>query len=125
MSIFFASAKVKAHEKNLAFSFVQAPDTEHFHVDQIQIEFYSLSRKMPVCNEVIWYVMKAHGPVHYPNEDQGFIRMYSYGLDGRVPQVFIEIGNDVFALSEVIEEAAYFLLTGFLRIRLPAQLKAW
>ncbi len=36
-------------------------------------EFYSLTRKMPVCNEIAWYVMAAKNHKHNANRAQGFM----------------------------------------------------
>ncbi|MEL7609565.1 MAG: NUDIX hydrolase [Bacillota bacterium] len=35
-------------------------------------EFYSMSRKMPVCNEITWYVMRAVDGEHGYNRSLGF-----------------------------------------------------
>lgn len=37
-------------------------------------EFYSLTRKMPVCNEVAWYVMQAKHDGHHVNASLGFLQ---------------------------------------------------
>ena len=36
-------------------------------------EFYSQTRKRPVCNEVLWYVMQAQNAKHGVNENEGFV----------------------------------------------------
>lgn len=35
-------------------------------------EFYSTSRKIPVCNQINWYVMQAHTPDYQVNASLGF-----------------------------------------------------
>jgi len=35
-------------------------------------EFYSVSRQRPVCNKIVWYVMKAKDSNCVPNKDQSF-----------------------------------------------------
>ncbi len=35
-------------------------------------EFYSLTRKKPVCNEITWYIMRAKNGAHAANKDEGF-----------------------------------------------------
>jgi len=36
-------------------------------------EFYSLTRKTPVCNEIYWYVMAAESAAHQASREQGFM----------------------------------------------------
>lgn len=52
-------------------------------------EFYSITRKMPVCNEVTWYVMRAKNDRHCFNRSQGF-------LDG-----------GYFSMTEAVNQATY------------------
>lgn len=35
-------------------------------------EFYSMSRKKPVCNEITWYIMQAFNNKHQVDKDAGF-----------------------------------------------------
>ncbi|SFH45560.1 NUDIX domain-containing protein [Tindallia magadiensis] len=35
-------------------------------------EFFSVSRKEPVCNQIVWYIMKAHSKEYDINENEGF-----------------------------------------------------
>lgn len=55
-------------------------------------EFFSLTRKQPVCNEVAWYIMRADSNKYNVNKEQGFqnggffniekaIRMATYSQD--------------------------------------------
>ncbi len=44
-------------------------------------EFYSVTRKMPVCNEITWYIMRSKN-VHYAvNKEEGFIGGGYFPLD--------------------------------------------
>ena len=36
-------------------------------------EFYSISRKKPVCNEITWYIMTANSDQYAVNTDEGFL----------------------------------------------------
>ncbi|WP_416197797.1 MAG: NUDIX domain-containing protein [Sporanaerobacter sp.] len=36
-------------------------------------EFYSLSRKQPVCNVITWYIMEAPSKKYEVNKDEGFL----------------------------------------------------
>jgi 8-oxo-dGTP pyrophosphatase MutT (NUDIX family) len=36
-------------------------------------EFYSVTRKMPVCNEITWYIMQAKNREFAANEAEGFL----------------------------------------------------
>ena len=36
-------------------------------------EFYSISRRKPVCNEITWYIMTAKNEHYSVNKDQGFL----------------------------------------------------
>ncbi|MCT4509676.1 MAG: NUDIX hydrolase [Tepidibacter sp.] len=40
---------------------------------QTNYEFYSISRKTPVCNEIVWYVMESSDIKCDINKDLGFI----------------------------------------------------
>lgn len=55
-------------------------------------EFYSLTRRQPVANEIVWFVMRAKTPKCTPNRQEGFadggffpvdkaIRMITYSQD--------------------------------------------
>lgn len=59
------------------------------HAGETCYEFYSLSRKMPVCNEIIWYVMRAKNGEHHYSTIQGF-------TDGRY-----------FPMNEAVQMATY------------------
>lgn len=36
-------------------------------------EFYSISRQRPVCNRIVWYIMKADSETASANQAQGFL----------------------------------------------------
>ena len=40
---------------------------------QTNYEFYSISRKRPVCNEIIWYIMESEKDDYIINNELGFI----------------------------------------------------
>lgn len=39
---------------------------------ETEYEFYSVTRKKPVCNQVIWYLMEAREKLCTPNPREGF-----------------------------------------------------
>lgn len=39
---------------------------------ETRYEFYSISRKMPVCNQVTWYAMRSASRDFHVDENQGF-----------------------------------------------------
>ncbi len=41
-------------------------------VGETTYEFYSVSRRMPVCNQILWYIMKAQGSAYEVNRELGF-----------------------------------------------------
>ncbi|WFD09306.1 NUDIX hydrolase [Tepidibacter hydrothermalis] len=40
---------------------------------QTNYEFYSISRKTPVCNEIVWYVMESNDAKCNINKELGFV----------------------------------------------------
>ncbi|CAH2212576.1 NUDIX hydrolase [Tepidibacter aestuarii] len=40
---------------------------------QTNYEFYSISRKTPVCNEIVWYVMESNEATCNINKELGFV----------------------------------------------------
>ncbi len=40
---------------------------------QTSYEFYSISRKTPVCNEIIWYIMESVNNEYKINKEYGFL----------------------------------------------------
>ncbi|WP_066502670.1 NUDIX domain-containing protein [Abyssisolibacter fermentans] len=36
-------------------------------------EFFSMTRKKPVCNEILWYIMEVNDPLFIINESEGFM----------------------------------------------------
>lgn len=44
-------------------------------------EFYSVTRKMPVCNEITWYIMRAKDAQFSVNKGEGFIGGGYYLMD--------------------------------------------
>ena len=43
-----------------------------FPVGRTNYEFYSVTRQRPVCNKIVWYVMRAENDTVTPNPDQNF-----------------------------------------------------
>ena len=43
-----------------------------FPVGRTNYEFYSITRQKPVCNKIVWYVMRADNDTVKPNPDQNF-----------------------------------------------------
>jgi len=50
-------------------------------------EFYSLTRKMPVCNEIYWYVMQANHANHKASREQGFMEGRYFSIEEGVNTV--------------------------------------
>lgn len=44
-------------------------------------EFYSVTRKQPVCNKIIWYIMHAQTKACQPNKELGFKEGGFYTID--------------------------------------------
>ncbi len=63
-------------------------------------EFYSLTRKMPVCNEVSWYVMRAKNEKHTANRNQGF-------LEGRYFPVLEALSTITYSQDKALIRLAY------------------
>ena len=41
-------------------------------VGETTYEFYSVSRRMPVCNQILWYIMRADDGAYAVNRELGF-----------------------------------------------------
>ncbi len=63
-------------------------------------EFYSLTRKMPVCNEVAWYVMQAKDGATAPNRALGFI-------DGKYFPVIEALSTITYSQDKALVRLAY------------------
>lgn len=50
-------------------------------------EFYSITRRQPVCNKIVWYVMRATSPKYRIAFDQGFTDGDWYSVDTAVEMI--------------------------------------
>lgn len=50
-------------------------------------EFYSLTRKKPVCNEVTWYIMKAVTDAFEMNASEGYTQGGYFTLDEAIKRI--------------------------------------
>jgi hypothetical protein len=50
-------------------------------------EFYSLSRKMPVCNQIMWYIMRCPTKQCLPNREMGFQDGRFFSVQDGIAQV--------------------------------------
>lgn len=50
-------------------------------------EFYSYSRKMPVCNKIDWFIMEAENREVFVNKDEGFTDGGFFSIDEALTKV--------------------------------------
>jgi predicted NUDIX family NTP pyrophosphohydrolase len=50
-------------------------------------EFYSQTRKMPVCNKVDWYIMESHNENFSLNKDEGFQDGGFFSIDDALEKI--------------------------------------
>lgn len=58
-----------------------------FPVGRTNYEFYSITRQRPVCNKIVWYVMKAENSSVTPNPEQNFSDGGFYPLEKALEMV--------------------------------------
>lgn len=54
---------------------------------QTNYEFFSLTRKKPVCNRITWYIMKALHPEFIISKDEGFRDGGYFSMDDAVDKI--------------------------------------
>lgn len=50
-------------------------------------EFYSITRQKPVCNKIVWYIMRANANVVIPNASQNFSEGAFYHVEDALNMV--------------------------------------
>lgn len=50
-------------------------------------EFYSISRKKPVCNQITWFIMKADSDTAKVNKDEGFKLAGFFPIDEAIERI--------------------------------------
>ena len=63
-------------------------------------EFYSHTRKLPVCNEIHWFVMRAVDDKHQANRSQGF-------LEGRYFPILEALSTVTYSQDQALIRLAY------------------
>ena len=62
-------------------------------------EFYSISRQRPVCNKIIWYIMKAEQDEVVANEALGFIEGSFFPVEQAMDKVTYSQDKSLLMLS--------------------------
>ncbi len=62
-------------------------------------EFYSISRQRPVCNKIVWYIMKSDQAEAKPNEAQNFSDGGFYPVDVALDKVTYSQDKSLLMLS--------------------------
>lgn len=82
-----------------------------FTAGQTNYEFFSITRKMPVCNRIVWYIMRALDDEFTVSKDEGFkdggyftldeaMNLITYSQDKALVRLSFEKSKDL--LSELI-----------------------
>jgi hypothetical protein len=58
-----------------------------FPVGRTNYEFYSITRQKPVCNKIVWYVMRADNDTVKPNPEQNFSEGGFFPVDEALQKV--------------------------------------
>jgi 8-oxo-dGTP pyrophosphatase MutT (NUDIX family) len=62
-------------------------------------EFFSVSRKQPVCNQIVWYIMNAISKKFQINKDQGFLDGGFYPIDEALDKITYSQDRSLVSLS--------------------------
>lgn len=62
-------------------------------------EFFSVTRKQPVCNEIIWYIMRAPSKVFKINKELGFKDGGFYEIDKALAMITYSQDKSLVSLS--------------------------
>ncbi|ABR48386.1 NUDIX hydrolase [Alkaliphilus metalliredigens QYMF] len=62
-------------------------------------EFYSVTRKQPVCNQIIWYIMRAKSKQFKVNNDLGFKEGGLYPIDQALDMITYSQEKSLVSLS--------------------------
>lgn len=58
-----------------------------FPVGRTNYEFYSITRQKPVCNKIVWYVMRTNSDEVKPNAEQNFSDGAFFPVDDALQKV--------------------------------------
>ena len=71
-------------------------------------EFFSVTRQKPVCNRIIWYIMRSFGEKYSINEDESFIGGGFYDVDEAIKLITFSQDKSLLNLSfNKLKELAY------------------
>lgn len=62
-------------------------------------EFYSVTRQRPVCNKIVWYVMKADDDKCAPNKEQNFVDGGFYPVEEALEMITYSQDKSLLMLS--------------------------
>jgi 8-oxo-dGTP pyrophosphatase MutT (NUDIX family) len=62
-------------------------------------EFFSVTRQSPVCNHIVWYIMKAHHKKFDLNHDEGFIDGGFYPIEDALEKITYSQDRSLVSLS--------------------------
>lgn len=62
-------------------------------------EFFSISRKKPVCNEIVWYIMQTDQDDFEINKEEGFTDGGFYNIDKAIEMITYNQDKSLISLS--------------------------
>ena len=62
-------------------------------------EFFSVTRKQPVCNQIVWYIMNAKSKEFQVNEREGFVDGGFYPIDEAIDKITYSQDRSLISLS--------------------------
>lgn len=62
-------------------------------------EFFSVTRKQPVCNQIVWYIMNAKSKEFQVNETEGFVDGGFYPIDEAIDKITYSQDRSLISLS--------------------------
>ncbi|RQD70642.1 MAG: NUDIX hydrolase [Tindallia sp. MSAO_Bac2] len=62
-------------------------------------EFFSVTRKEPVCNQIVWYIMKAHNKEYRINPGEGFKGGGFYPIEDALEKITYSQDRSLVSLS--------------------------
>ncbi|MEN1762085.1 NUDIX hydrolase [Anoxynatronum sibiricum] len=62
-------------------------------------EFFSVTRKRPVCNQIVWYIMNAKSKEFQVNKAEGFVDGGFYPIDEAIDKITYSQDRSLISLS--------------------------
>ncbi|SMP49900.1 NUDIX hydrolase [Anoxynatronum buryatiense] len=62
-------------------------------------EFFSVTRKQPVCNQIVWYIMNAKSKEFQVNTTEGFVDGGFYPIDEAIDKITYSQDRSLISLS--------------------------